>query len=128
MGVTAAKALEECVELLVILGAGVLPLAEPGPQGFPDAAVGVRADLSEIVRGPAGVDVVGGLEVAVRVEALGGGGGVVGEVHVGPCLPGAGVFRQEVDEPLRPAGPVQGLGLGLEFCWPAARPLARECG
>jgi hypothetical protein len=36
--------------------------------------------------------------------------------HVRPGPPGSGVLCQEVDEPLSPAGPVQGLGLRLQFC------------
>ena len=42
MDVAAAKALEECIELLVILGAGVLALPKSGPKGLPDVAVVVR--------------------------------------------------------------------------------------
>ena len=44
MGGAAAQAMEECVELLVILGAGVLAFAEPGPQLLPDVTGGMRAD------------------------------------------------------------------------------------
>jgi hypothetical protein len=42
MDVAAAKALEECIELLVILGAGVLALPKSGSKGLPDVAVVVR--------------------------------------------------------------------------------------
>ena len=40
MNVAAAKALEECIELLVILGPGVLALPKPGPKVLPDVVVG----------------------------------------------------------------------------------------
>ena len=52
MDVAAAQALEECIELLVILGAGVLALPKPGPKVLPDLVVAVRPDLSEIVSRP----------------------------------------------------------------------------
>ena len=103
--------------LLVILGAGVPAFAQPGPQVLPDVVVVVRADLSEVLSRPA-ADVLGDLEVTVQAEPLGGGGVPEGEVHVGPGLPGPGVLCHEVEEPLSPAGPVQGLGLRLQFCWP----------
>src|SRR5712691_7098193 len=101
----AAQALEECIELLVILRAGVLALPKPGPKVLPDVVVVVRADLSEIVSRPA-VDVLGDLEVTVRVEPLGDGGVPEGEVHVRPGLPRLGMLCHEVQEPLSPAGPV----------------------
>src|SRR6266536_977691 len=87
----------------------------------PDVVVVVRADLSEIVSRPA-VDVLGDPEVTVREEPLGDGGVPEGEVHVRPGLPCLGTLRQEVHEPLSPAGPVEGLGLRLKFCWPGAEP------
>jgi hypothetical protein len=40
---------KECVELLVIFGAGVLAFAQPGPQILADVVVGVRADLIEVL-------------------------------------------------------------------------------
>ena len=58
MDVAAAKALEECIELLVILGPGVLPLPKPRPKVLPDLVVVVRADLSEIASGPT-MDILG---------------------------------------------------------------------
>ena len=47
MGVAAAEAFEECIELLVILGLGVLALPKPGPEVLPDVVVVVRADLAK---------------------------------------------------------------------------------
>src|SRR6266852_5717632 len=105
MDVAAAKALEECIELLVILGAGVLALPKPGPKVLPDVVVVVRADLSEIVSRPA-VDVLGDLEVTVREEPLGDGGVPEGELQVRPGLPRLGMLGYQVHEPLSPAGPV----------------------
>ena len=72
MNVAAAKALEERIELLVILGPGVLALPEPGPEVLPDVVVVVRADLSEIASPPA-ADVLGDLKVTVQEEPLGDG-------------------------------------------------------
>jgi hypothetical protein len=73
MGVAAAEAAEECIELLVILRAGVLTLPKPGPQVFPDLVVAVRPDLSEIISRPA-MDVLGDVEVTVREKPLGNRG------------------------------------------------------
>src|SRR6266516_2712397 len=39
-----AQALEECIELLVVLGGGVLALPKPGPKVLSDLVVAVRAD------------------------------------------------------------------------------------
>src|SRR5712691_11640853 len=70
MRVAAAEATEECIELLVILRAGVLALPKPGPQVFPDLVVAVRPDLSEIISRPA-MDILGYIEVTVREKPLG---------------------------------------------------------
>jgi hypothetical protein len=41
-------------------------------------------------------------------------------VNVRPGLPFPGVRCHQVQEPLSPVGPVQGLGLRLQFRWPRA--------
>lgn len=58
MGVAAAEAAEKYLELLVVLGAGVLAFAEPRPQGLLDAVVAVGADVREVISRPV-VDVIG---------------------------------------------------------------------
>src|ERR1022692_440786 len=119
MDIAASQALEECVELLIVLGAGVLVLPKPGPESLPDLIVVVRADPREIASRPA-ANVLGDIEGTVQVEPLGNTGIPEGKLHVRPGLPRLGMLRHEVHEPLSPAGPIESLGLWLQFRRPGA--------
>ena len=55
------------------------------------------------------------ISAATATEPLGDGGVPEGKVHVRPGLPGLAVLCEEVQETLSPAGPVEGLGLRLQF-------------
>src|SRR5258707_8138047 len=110
VSVPVTKALEEGLEPLIVLGRCVLALPEPEPQEFPVLIVTTGTDLGEVAVVPV-ADVLADLQVTGQVQPLGDWGVPEGQVHIEAGLPRPGMIGQEFRKPLRPAGPVQGLGL-----------------
>ena len=67
MDIAAAETVDECIELLVIFGSGVLAVPKPRPQGRSELVAWVCADPGEIIAGPT-LYVFAGLQATMRIE------------------------------------------------------------
>ena len=68
MDIAATETVEERIDLLVILGSGVLAASKPGPQARSKLLAWVRAHPCEIVARPT-LYVFAGLEATMRIKA-----------------------------------------------------------